>query len=242
MKINIYAKRWTLCLLLLTLAGCAAPGPDPALVRDAGASLGGFPVKRLSENNDCYSLQIDYPDLGNPAIDRQIRAWVAEKYASSTGEFNELCRRVPPRQPFRFWVEYDLQAAAHTVSVVFKSLIYAGGGQYHDWVDVLNCRWADGRVLGYTDIFVAPDGLPGALAAQVRKALAPTLGEVWKENPEFSAAVDPVQATFSNFAITENGLLLYFPTRQIAPFYAGPQQCEVPLGELLKFGPKAEIW
>lgn len=227
--------------VLLGLAACARL-PEAKPVPDAGETPGGFPMLRLGESNACYILQIDYPRLGDERIDRKILNWVKDNYASSTAEFNALCAHVTPKQPFRQWVSYELQLTPGAVSVVFTTLIYAGGEQYHDKIDARSYLRQNGAELGYNDIFTKPEDLTGALRASVKDSLAPDLRGIWAENPEYLSALESEQVSFSNFAIIEEGLRLYFPTRQIAPFYAGPQQCIVPLGALAPFGPRPEIW
>lgn len=242
MKTFFCLQRFVWPFLFFVITACAAPDSNSRLVHEAGTTQDGFAMRRVVESNDCYSLQIDYPELNNSDIDGQIRSWVDEEYKSTTEKFDALCANVKPKQPFRLWVEYDLHSTTHTVAVVFESLIYAGGDQYHDRVDTLNFLWENGAGLDYDDIFAAPENLELLLGEYVRHSLAPELGYIWEENPEFASALESGNASFDKFAITRGGLTLYFPTRKLAPFYAGPQRCEVPLKRLNKFGPRPEIW
>lgn len=185
---------------------------------------------------------MDYPVLGQTGIDRNIRDWVNSKYDETTAELAAVCQQKMPEEPFKFWSEYDLYTTSRTVSIVFKTWIYAGGDQYFDTVETVNYLWNSGNAIGYKDIFNQPQGLFSSLSSQVRSQLSPGLDSVWEAHPEFKDGLEAAEHSFQNFAITERGIMIYFPTRQIAPFYAGPQQADVPLGGLVKFAPKPDIW
>lgn len=229
--------------VLLALAACSSAGPAPGLVRETGASVSGFGVKRVSEQNDCYDLQMDYPVLGHSVIDGQVKKLVSEEYDATVSAIKDLCQRQKPEKPFKFWADYEVHSTAGTVSVVFKSWLYAdGGGQYLDKIRTLNCLWDGGATLGYADLFGATGGLFDAISDHVHQALAPALKDAWEHSPEYAAALKPSEDCFERFAITKEGLMLYFPTRQVAPFYAGPQRAGVPVRQLARFSPRPDIW
>lgn len=227
-------------LFAACLAGCASGGPAPYNV----GNIGGMPAKRVSEKNACYELQIDYPVLEHAEIDRQLRGWVENNYREITGELKAICARQTPEIPFRFWVEYEFFSTSRTASVVFKSMFYAAGGEeYQDSISALNYLWEGGLpIMGYNELFEDLTGLMPAISAQVRGTLGPKLKSIWREHPEYGQAVNSGELCLSSFAITENGLVLYFPTRRIAPFFAGPQRCSVGLAKLAQFIPKPGIW
>lgn len=241
MKKSLFILTLALALALPGLYACVSSAPNLALVQELEPSKGAR-AQRVSENSDCYSLQIDYPVLDQPVIDKKIRDWVDTRYNSATAEFNSFCAHVAPKQPFKLWVEYDLFMMPNTASVVFKSLIYAGGDQYHDWIEARNYLRENGTDLDFEALFSSTEGLPEALSKYAVGQFKPALGEIWKENPEYADALNPKHGPFNTFAITKTGLLLYFPTRKIAPFYAGPQECAVPLDAVKKFGPSPGIW
>ena len=228
---------------MFAACGCSAQsGPASSLVHDADFKLDGFQVKRVTDNTDCYNLQMDYPVLEQAGIDRQIRDWINVKYDAITNELNAVCAREKPDEPFKFWSEYDLYTTSRTVSLVFKTWLYAGGEQYFDTVETVNYLWNSGNAIGYKDLFAEPQGIFKSISSEVKGKLSPSLRTVWENHPEFDDGLEAAEHSFENFAITETGLMIYFPTRQIAPFYAGPQRVDVPLGTLVRFAPKTDIW
>lgn len=232
-----------IAVVIFSALGCAAQsGPASLLVRDADFMLDGFKVKQVVENTDCYSLQMDYPLLGQGGIDRQIREWINAKYDEISAQLNAVCVRQKPKEPFKFWSGYDLYTTSRTASLVYKTWLYAGGDQYFDAVETVNYLWNSGNAIGYKDLFAQPQGVFKSISREVKGKLAPSLQSIWENHPEFNDGLEAAEHSFQNFAITEEGLMIYFPTRQIAPFYAGPQLVDVPLGSLVKFAPSNEIW
>lgn len=228
---------------LFALAACTGSGPGPGLVHDAKNSASGFAAKRVSEQNECYDLQMEYPVLGHAVIDGQIKKLVDDEYAATQALLKDMCQRQKPEKPFRYWADYELYSSPSTVSLVFKSWLYADGSeQYLDEIKTLNCLWDGGAALDYAELFGSTNGFFEALLGHVHEALTPALKEAWEHSPEHAAALKPVKESFERFAITQEGLLFYFPTRQIAPFYAGPQQAEVAVRRLDKFAPRQGIW
>ncbi|MDR2050649.1 MAG: DUF3298 and DUF4163 domain-containing protein [Deltaproteobacteria bacterium] len=230
------------------LAACAALSSEPLLADgetvNEGEKRGGFPVESLAESNDCYDIRIAYPFFGRPDADQALRRRVEALLLSTADEFLALCRESPKaRRPENaFSADYALFGTPQTISVVFSGYTDSGGA--HGLTEMESLTWlvSGGEKLDYADIFARADGLWEFLADYARGALRPELEEIWLAAPEFAAGLDPVEASFRVFALTPEGLSLFFPPYQTAPHAYGTQRCDVPLEDLLRFVPRPGIW
>ncbi len=247
-KLAYLTKFFALSLLLLALYACGGVAPEskaPAVTQQAKAQSVrfGFPVEQLHQKTDCYELKASYPFIGRPALDQPLRLWVDTVYNDARDTFTESCRDVPSlkgRQ--QFILDYELFSTPHVASVVFHSWMYAGGAHGNDSVQIMNLRLSDGAELGYRDIFANTEGLWVFLSDYVYEHLRPELWQIWRDTPQFTEGLEPVEDSFRHFAVTPQGITLFFPTYQIAPYSAGPQQCDVPLRALLRFVPRPGVW
>lgn len=239
-----------LAVLVLTLAALSACATREVAAPDQGGPLqgrtkGGYPVERVQQSNACFDIQIEYPYLGRPELDQQIRLWVDDRYYDTSEEMQAVCAVAPPRPefgPYEYKVSYELFSTPGVISVVFNSYAYTGGAHGQDNILTLALSVRGGEDLRYADIFADTDGLYTFLSDYVYAALRPKLGDIWQGSPMFTEGLEPVESSFKNFAVTPEGLTIYFPTYQIAPHSEGQQVCAVPLEALLQFRPKPGVW
>jgi hypothetical protein len=238
------------CLGAMILSACGGIAPKPEQPFETGNGVValpterfGFPVEYLGEKNDCYEIRVSYPYLGRPVLDRQVRTWVDSIYNSVKSEFQAICKDASQfGGRLEFMLDYEMFNTLHVISVVLHSYIYTGGAHGIDGVQAMNMRVSNGDILSYNDLFVNTEDLWVFFSDYVYERLRPELGQIWFDTPQFSEGLEPEESSFRNFVITPEGLTLYFPTYQIAPFSAGPQQCGVPLRYLVRFVPKPGIW
>lgn len=231
-------------LLAALLSACGksvAPPPDSAAGQDVKY---GYPVERLKDGNACYEVLVEYPFLGRPQLDQQVRLWVDAQYYDSIEELAALCGKTPQpgRQRYAHKVEYKIYQAAGSISVLFESWTYAGGAHGQNGLQPINLLVQSGDELRLKDLFANSSGLYVFLSDYVYQKLQPKLGDIWQGSPMFTEGLEPVEGSFKNFVITPKGLTIFFPPYQIAPYSEGTQSCEVPLGELVRFRPKPGVW
>lgn len=206
----------------------------------------GYPVEKIKQTNACFDLLIEYPFVGRPEIDQQIRVWVDKAYYDHSEEMQQICASdkdgMDRYRPYIYRVDYELESTPGAISVLFKTYAFTGGAHGVDGLQALNMSVRSGEELRYKDIFADTEGLFTDLSDFVYQSLYPKLGDIWMGSPLFTEGLEPVEASFKTFVITKKGLTIYFPTYQIAPHFEGPQICEVPLEKLIKFKPRPGIW
>lgn len=244
--------------LLLTLALCsllcACPKTDSqngtaALIPQAlsdGVDRGdlNLPSTVISEDNNCFKAKVIYPFTGRPKVDMDIHKYVDDIYAGPVRDFAEYCAKKDPKQPqYEINMDYESYApSANVISILFKPWMYTGGAHGLGQVRSANYDIKNGRVLQLENIFAKPAGLLEFFSDYSRKTLRPKLGKIWQENEMFAKGLDPEEENFSVFVLKKDGIVLYFPVYQVAPYASGVQQCFIPREELTGFMPKPGIW
>lgn len=230
-------------LAVFALSACIRQSPPPAApVKEQ--TRGGYPIEQIKQSNACFDIEMEYPFLGRPELDKQLRLWVDDKYYDTSEEMHAICAGAPndSYRPYKYRVTYDVFNTPGAVSLVFKTWAYTGGAHGQDGIKTVVLADKTGQELRYKDIFASTSGLYQFLSDYAYSALRPKLGGIWQSSPMFTEGLEPVEASFKNFAVTPRGITIYFPTYQVAPHSEGPQLCEVPLEDLVKFLPRPGIW
>ena len=242
-KLYFMMKNIAILAAILTALSSCTKEVTPPPQEEPAKTRGGYPIERVQQNNACFDIDIEYPFFGRPELDQQVRLWVDENYYDMSEEMQAMCAQTPPAHgPYEFKGTYELNSTVGSISVVFKSWSYTGGAHGQDNVQTLVMAVKSGEDLRYKDLFASTGDLYTFLSDYVYSALSPKLGDIWQGSPMFTEGLEPIEASFKNFAVTPKGLTIYFPTYQIAPYSEGPQTCEVPLEVLVKFRPKPGIW
>ncbi|MDR0381783.1 MAG: DUF3298 and DUF4163 domain-containing protein [Oscillospiraceae bacterium] len=146
--------------------------------------------------------------------------------ASRSGEFDF----VPYTLEQNFMVSYNQNGL---LSVVRDISVFSGGAHGDILVETETFRLTDGRLLSLDDLFsVGRD--------EYRPRLMEAVCALIEKNPEdyYENYREVVEEYFpeETFALTEDGLALYYGTYTLAPFAGGIPRFEIPYGQL------ADIW
>ena len=193
----------------------------------------------VRERSPRYIVRVDYPSVGVAAIDQATAVWCRQKMDTFTSGLDEI----PADDPtlFSLTVEYRLfQASNHTVSIVFLISTDTGGGQPEQGVATFTYDLRTGHLLDMDDIFSANSGLPAFLSFYSRRELAARDGV--DDISLLNRGTTPDALNFSCFALTTEGMSLFFAPNQVASAAAGPQQVDIPLRALTVYHPKPEFW
>ena len=257
--------KYNLCSLLLGLTlfgltGCQEPvrsqepaiAAEPSIISEAtrnktedqdpaGWTASKFPDELYQRSTDCFRIESHTPYLGIESIDEAIHQWEAALHKEAVQEFTANCAAGASGNSLDLAYEVS-RTQGHALSVLFMPSIYTDGAAHpSNSVVTMNFDTRSGAQFAYADVFNKTAELYEYLSAYARKALKPTLGELWADGM-FAEGLDPQAENFQNFILTPEGLLLVFPPYQIAPYANGLQTCLVPLQNLVRFQPKPGIW
>lgn len=253
-------------------AADAAPSPDsasPATPEDAAAQLSGsqWPgvinhlLQRPQPGSPEYphgaDIHIDYPSVGAPAVDADIRTWVTGIADAFTAHL-DLSRQpladagaadggdadagTAERPAFELWGSYSISRPSDAaVSITFEIWNYTGAS--HGNLDILTLNYSllTGQRLAFMDLFEKPEIALELMSAWSRKELGPRLGASTRSRM-LEAGTAPLVENFSSLTLTPQGVCINFQPFQVAPWAAGVQKVEMPLEALLPAAPLLALW
>jgi uncharacterized protein YecT (DUF1311 family) len=241
------AKSFILAALLLlgphTSMASPAAGPDPADL-SAMSREGSFRLEKLTEADDCFEAQLEYPVFGQGDLDQGVRLWAEGFFKQEAAAFKRFCAEMDskPEQRLAFAAGPQVLSTQGSVSIALGTFSDTGGAHPSHGVETLILD-AGGKKLAYGDLFLKTEGLWKFLSASARAGLVPTLkkNECWNASM-LEEGLTPKAESFKYFVLTPQGLTLIFPEYQVAPYVCGEQRHEVPLQALARFSPRPGIW
>ncbi len=231
----------TACLALAVLAACFAAVPAHAvMLRSSTIEEKKIDVFTIIQRSDRYRVNISYPATGNAVADEELAIWARDQATA----FITAVQQIPVHSPlpYELTITYTtLVASPRVLSVIFTISASTGGAHPEPGLATFVYNRRDGRRLTYDDLFMRREGLLAALSEFCSRALAEQLGD--KAVPGMiKAGTAPEIANFDLFAVSPEGLTIYFPPYQAAPYSAGYLQVSVPLGALDAFKPQLPFW
>ncbi|MBD5538819.1 MAG: DUF3298 domain-containing protein [Desulfovibrio sp.] len=249
-----------------------APDSPPATPEDAAAQISGSqwpgvinhllqkPLPGSPADPQGADIHIDYPSVGSPAVDADIRAWVTG-IANAFEAHLDLSRPdlpdvgMPPvhdvmeadtpadqRPAFELWGSYSISRPSDAaISITFEIWNYTGALQGNLDILTLNYSLLTGQRLAFMDLFEKPETALTLMSDWSRKELAPRLGATTRL-AMLEAGTAPLVENFSSLTLTPEGICINFQPYQVAPWAAGVQKVEMPLEALLPAGPLLALW
>lgn len=244
----------------------------PATPEDAAAQLSGSqwpgvinhllqrPLPDSPEDPHGADIHIDYPSVGAPAVDADIRAWVTgiadvftahlnlsrqsltDAGASASDGENDADAGAAMRPAFELWGSYSISRPSDAaVSITFEIWNYTGAS--HGNLDILTLNYSllTGQRLAFMDLFEKPETALELMSNWSRKELGPRLGASTRARM-LEAGTAPLVENFSSLTLTPQGVCINFQPFQVAPWAAGVQKVEMPLEALLPAAPLLALW
>ena len=192
----------------------------------------------IRERTQRYTVDVEYPSVGVAAVDQAVAVWCRQKMDT----FIAGVADIPAEETTRFSLSMDYslyQSSPYSASIVFLITTDPGGFQPIQAVAAFTYDLRTGRVLRLEDIFAAGSGLPSFLSFYSRKELAGRSDGSGYVSP-YQAGSDPLD--YSCFALTPDGMALFFAPGRDAAEHAGIQRVDIPLTALAPYHPNAELW
>lgn len=234
------------CGILLPLL-VAAANPTPASDKVSLQQRNEPPAQALdsftiTHRSDGYRVHITYPQLGNTVADAELAIWAREQASAFIHAVGMI--PTPPPTPYELEISYEMvKASSRVISVVFFISTSMGGAHPEPGMATFVYDKHDGRRLSYNDLFINRDNseLVRSFSAICRQSLAEQL-DGGLDAAMLNAGTAPDMANFDLFALTPNGIRVYFPPYQAAPYSAGYLNVTIPLADLAAFSPLTVFW
>jgi len=228
-------------LLALTLGGCGRPQEVAAPPSKVASPQTGAPVDGLSDSGSTEhsTYEIRYPALApefapvNQVLhvyaDQQKNAFLASANASDAGTEEGGYR-------WQMDINFDLRTQnADYLSVVAEGQSFTGGEYGNPLLASFNFFRPTRRMIALADLFGDPDVALKRISAYVRKDLS---GRPGNDKAELQRIADGTAPKAENYAVfvldsagegKARGVIVLFPTYQVASYEQGTQQVRVPL-------------
>ena len=232
-----------LLILLCAVAGSVttsfAQEKRPTMSR-AKASRSTVDSYTIMQRGDGYRVSITYPQTGNPVADAELAIWAREQASTFTESVSLIPTRPPV--PYELFITYEtLKASSRVISVVFFISTSMGGAHPEPGMATFVYDRHDGRRLSYSNLFTNQEGLARVFSAICKTSLAEQLGDR-AASDMLEAGTAPDMANFDLFAVVQNGIRVYFPPYQAAPYSEGYLTVAIPLADLAEFSPHTAFW
>lgn len=242
------AALFALCCVLLMLPARAYSAraaqktdgkPDPA-TRQNEPPARKIDSYTITQRGDRYRVNITYPNVGNAAADAELAIWARDQASTFTQSVQMI--PAPDPMPYELHISYEAYVASSRVlSVVFFISTVMGGTHPEPGMATFVYEKTDGRRLSYADLFLKKEGFLEKLSELCGVMLSERLGD--KAVPwMLKAGTAPDRANFDLFALAPEGLRIYFPPYQVAPYSEGYLSVTVPLAQLAEFKPQKSFW
>lgn len=184
---------------------------------------------------DRVEVDVDLPDIANPAIAADIQAVVRSREAA----FRELATENLKVLPEGFTATFDVtshagHAPAGLGSWLLEISAFAGGAHPSHEIVTRTYDLTSGQRLTFDDLFI--DGARKVLAERARTRLAETLGadadSLW-----IAEGTAPEPDNWDSFVLERDAVVFWFQEYQVAAYVFGPQHLAVSyesIAELLR--------
>jgi uncharacterized protein YecT (DUF1311 family) len=192
---------------------------------------------QLADSGPHYSIHAAYPVLpaGDPAAEtgnREIRGLVDSLVEPFRRELAEYQRDGHEGADWSLEIDYGPpRRTGRLLAIPFSGYSYTGGAHGMPIDEPLILDSKDGRRIPPAGLFAPGADWLGALSERCRQALRGR--DLLVEDPDWLArGTAPEPDNYQAILPGPDGLTLTFPPYAVAPYAAGPQEVEIPYGEL----------
>ena len=171
----------------------------------------------VSRQTGKLQIRVHYPITGNARVDADVADWAhqaVDTFQNTYGEEPDL------------GVPYELETTYSTT---------------RSTPSVLSIVWKSGALIDLYDVFENLDTALDVMSRYCTKALTKSLGDMYNDDMLRSGTA-PEAENFSSFALTPEGIRIFFQPYQVAPWAAGSQVVDIPLDALADAGPRLSLW
>lgn len=195
----------------------------------------------ISHHTKTLRIDVHYPKLDIPTIDKDTLEWATQLADNFQNEFaGETGDMVAP---YELGATYSLERpdANSAITVVWDVSSYTQGA--HGNLDIVTYSYAlpEGTPITMPELFTDLGTALNLMSEAAFTRLSRTLGDMLVDDM-LRGGTSPDADNFSSFALIPGAIRIYFQPYQVAPWAAGPQRVDIPLEELEDAGPQYKYW
>ena len=238
-----------------TPEGVIPPGYDPEMVdfdvniqpHFPGITVGIFSKEKEGRPHVFYF----YPKTGNSVVDKIVYDRITRDANDFFDIVDKEIRDGADAKSLEHWNRYSnykiSRPSDNAINIVFGFGGYQGGRAPWYYEESLYFRLSDGKQLGFNDLFDNPQMALKLMSAWSRKQLKAVLikqglspDQIKSASESIAEGTAPTKQNFSALTLRPDGIDIHFGYYQLGVL-AYPK-IFMPLRELKKAGPKAQIW
>ncbi len=177
-----------------------------------------------------YKIQIYYPITKyktlNKAIKKEIKTYINEF------KYNIKSSTIPINQYYHLIILYEKYEYQNYISYIFRIEDFTGGAHPNHRLYTIVYNKNENKIITIDDLIINNNELLNTLSNYTRDKLRRN-----KRITDISMLYEgtkPIKENFNNFIFSKNGLIIYFPQYQIAPYSQGEFNVIVPYNILFK--------
>lgn len=187
----------------------------------------------VSRQTGKLQIRVHYPITGNARVDADVADWAhqaVDTFQNTYGEEPDL------GVPYELETTYSTTRSTPSVlSIVWKTASYTGGAHGNLEITTTTYDMKSGALIDLYDVFENLDTALDVMSRYCTKALTKSLGDMYNDDMLRSGTA-PEAENFSSFALTPEGIRIFFQPYQVAPWAAGSQVVDIPLDALADAG------
>jgi peptidoglycan-N-acetylglucosamine deacetylase len=193
------------------------------------ASYSNIQTNTISIEADSYNINIKYPFMNEPSLDRPIDKLIKSQVAKFTKD--STAPKMNPDWKYELWIDYSVDKFSKDL-FSFKFTIYQFTGGAHGSTQVMT-RVMDrsGKEYRLNDVFLGNskylERLSTISATKILEQLGRTADKKWVKSGTL-----PKTSNFSSFILIPGNMVVYFGQYQVAPYADGIIEVKVPLKDL----------
>jgi hypothetical protein len=128
------------------------------------------------------------------------------------------------------------------IAIQFAFDAFYGGAHGVKYFRQLNFDVANKKVLQLPDLFIDKSDYLTPISAYCRNDLLSRVDKIGSDSLMVAEGLSPELANFNDFELTSQGIKIYFPPYQVAPYASGPQEVKIPYAVLEKILRPDGVW
>lgn len=187
-----------------------------------------FSIKKIEEKSDTYDIKVYYPETKFSKVNDEINKRTA-KYINEFNEQVNLLSNNNPSIKFNLEVTFDTYGYNEYVSYVFHVTSNIGGAHPNTHIFTINYNEKEDTIITMDDLLKKNSNIIHIISEYTYKQLSQNKKIIeFKDESMLKNGTSEKKENFENFALSNDGLIIFFERYSIAPYYLGEFKVVIP--------------
>lgn len=190
---------------------------------------GSITEEKINNKDSKKEVNITYPVTKYTVLNEEITSIISDYQK----EFQEELKYIIPNSYYTLNISYQKYKYKNYISIILFTEFYTGGAHPNHLIKTINYDTKNNKIITIDDLITKDKDIINKLSILSREYLSKNKifnDEIVKEM--MLEGTKKKKENFSNFAFTDNGLMILFERYQIAPYYFGDYHIIIPYSKL----------